>query len=292
MKQIPLGFVPEPLLVPLAQLFPSRKTPQAIQSSRKFKQIKASIGEVGLIEPLTIIQPDKKQPRYLILDGHIRLVALQDLGFADAPCLMATDDESYTYNNRVNRLATIQEHYMIRRAVERGFSADRIANALAVSVQQIMAKVNLLDGICPEAVELLKVQHFSADVGRVLRKMKPLRQVECVETMISANSLTASFAEALLAGTPPEELVESKAKKVKGVSAEQMAHMEREMSNLYEQYKVMEESFGQDTLVLVLARGYLAKLMDNKAVAKYLRTHQPDVATQFETIVATEALSQ
>ena len=205
---------------------------------------------------------------------------------------MATDDESYTYNNRVNRLATIQEHYMIRRAVERGFSADRIANALAVSVQQIMAKVNLLDGICPEAVELLKVQHFSADVGRVLRKMKPLRQVECVETMISANSLTASFAEALLAGTPPEELVESKAKKVKGVSAEQMAHMEREMSNLYEQYKVMEESFGQDTLVLVLARGYLAKLMDNKAVAKYLRTHQPDVATQFETIVATEALSQ
>ena len=89
MKQIPLGFVPEPLLVPLAQLFPSRKTPQAIQSSRKFKQIKASVGEVGLIEPLTIIQPDKKQPRYLILDGHIRLVALQDLGFADAPCLMA-----------------------------------------------------------------------------------------------------------------------------------------------------------------------------------------------------------
>jgi hypothetical protein len=34
-------------------------------------------------------------------------------------CLIATDDEGYTYNNRINRLAIIQEHRMILKAIER-----------------------------------------------------------------------------------------------------------------------------------------------------------------------------
>ena len=33
-------------------------------------------------------------------------------------CLIADDDEAFTYNKRVNRLATIQEHYMIVKAIE------------------------------------------------------------------------------------------------------------------------------------------------------------------------------
>ena len=35
---------------------------------------------------------------------------------------------------------------------------------------------------------MLKDQTFSAEVARVLAKMKPIRQVECVELMISANT--------------------------------------------------------------------------------------------------------
>lgn len=58
-----------------------------------------------------------RESQYILLDGHTRLVALKQLGFDKAPCLVATNDESYTYNNRVNRLSSIQEHLMIRRAV-------------------------------------------------------------------------------------------------------------------------------------------------------------------------------
>jgi len=36
--------------------------------------------------------------------------------------LIADDDEAFTYNKRVNRLATVQEHYMIVKALERGVS--------------------------------------------------------------------------------------------------------------------------------------------------------------------------
>ena len=119
MSQMPLGFIPEPITVHFDKLLPSRKAPDGLLNSRKFKQILSSIDAVGLIEPLTIGKADKVSGMHLLLDGHIRMLALKELGFSDALCLIATDDESYTYNNRVNRLSSIQEHFMICRAVAR-----------------------------------------------------------------------------------------------------------------------------------------------------------------------------
>jgi hypothetical protein len=43
-------------------------------------------------------------------------------------------------------------------------------------------------------------------------------------------------------------------------------------------------------LNLVLARGYLAKLLDNEKASRYLRKSQPDVLEQFATIVEAAAL--
>ena len=50
----------------------------------------------------------------------------------EVQCLVANDDETYTYNSRINRLSTIQEHYMIRRAIQRGVTPERLAKALSV----------------------------------------------------------------------------------------------------------------------------------------------------------------
>ena len=291
MSRPPLGFIPDPLTLPLDRILPSRKTPEGLHTSRKFKQIMASMEAVGLIEPLSVGKADKVTGQHVLLDGHMRLLALQQLGYADAPCLVATDDESYTYNNRINRISSIQEHHMLRRAVERGVTPDRLAKALNVDVSHIHKKVNLLDGICPEAVEMLKDLHFVANLGSVLRKMKPTRQVECIELMLTANNMTVAYAEALLAATPPPLLVgETKPRKLRGVTADQMAKMEREMGNLQGQLKLVEKSYGQDVLLLVLARGYLAKLIDNKAVFRFLSQRQPDVLAEFENIVQTVTL--
>jgi len=291
MSQSPLGFIPDPLTLPLDRILPSRRIPDGILASRKFKQIIASLEEVGLIEPLSVSKANRASRQHLLLDGHTRLLALRQLGYAEAPCLVATDDESYTYNNRINRISSIQEHQMLRRAVERGVSASRLAKALNVDVSQIHKKVGLLDGICPEAVEMLKDQHFSTGLGAVLRKLKTTRQIECVELMLTANNLTAAYAHALLAATPSHLLAsEAKPKKMRGVTAEQMAKMEREMGNLQGQLKLVEKSYGQDVLLLVLARGYLGKLIDNKAVFRFLSRRQPDVLSEFEGIIQTVAL--
>ena len=184
MNQPALGFIPEPITLPLDRILPSRRLPEGVLTSRKFKQIVSSIEAIGLIEPLSVGKADKNTGQHILLDGHIRLMALQRLGFTDAPCLIATDDESYTYNNRINRISTIQEHFMICRTVERGVSPERLAKALDVDISYIHKKVGLLVGVCAEAAEMLKDQHFSPNLSGVLRKLKPTRQIQCVELML------------------------------------------------------------------------------------------------------------
>jgi len=66
--------------------------------------------------------------------------------------------------------------------------------------------------------------------------------------------------------------------------------MEREMGNLQEQYKLVEESYGQDVLNLVLAKGCLTKLLENEEVSRYIQNTQLDVFSEFITIVETVSL--
>lgn len=66
--------------------------------------------------------------------------------------------------------------------------------------------------------------------------------------------------------------------------------MEREMANLQSQYRLVEHTYGQDVLNFVLAKGYLAKLLENARVAKYIGQHQSEVLEQFRAIVDSTSL--
>lgn len=43
---------------------------------------------------------------------------------------------------------------------------------------------------------------------------------------------------------------------------------------------------------MVLARGYLAKLLENKSVARFIKQRRPEVLEQFMVIVETTSLEQ
>jgi hypothetical protein len=291
MTVLPEAFDRQVLQVGLDRLLPSRAHQKDIVKTRRFVQIRASMAEIGLIEPLSITRPDPSTGLYTLLDGHLRLLAARELGWNSVACLCARDDEGYTYNKRVNRLSTVQEHYMILRALERGVPEDRLARALDLDILSIRRKRDLLDGICPEAVDLLKEAHFHHEMVRHLRKMKPARQVECAELMVSVNNFSATYAAALLAATPQAQLVEpEKPKKMLGLTIEQMARMEQEMSLVQSRFKAVEQSYNRNVMNMVLARGYIAKLLANEAVASWLRRHQPEVYDEFRAIVAAASL--
>nr|WP_295238593.1 plasmid partitioning protein RepB C-terminal domain-containing protein [uncultured Brevundimonas sp.] len=101
----------------------------------------------------------------------------------------------------------------------------------------------------------------------MLRKMRAVRQIEAAELMISAGNFTGSYARALLAATRQSDLVQShKPKKIGGMTPEQMARMEREMASLTADFKTLEASYGDDVLHLVVASGYLSRLVANPAI--------------------------
>jgi FixJ family two-component response regulator len=70
----------------------------------------------------------------------MRIEVLKDSGAQEVECLISTDDEAFTYNRQISRLAPIQEHKMILKAIERGVPEERIAAALDLSPRSIMRK--------------------------------------------------------------------------------------------------------------------------------------------------------
>jgi ParB-like chromosome segregation protein Spo0J len=126
MSDMKIGFEMRKIRVPLADILPVRQVKDPQKNIRRYRTIRESIREVGLIEPL-VVHPQKGAPgKYLLLDGHLRCVALQELGETEADCIIASDDESFTYNARVNRLNPIAEHKMIMKAVNNGVRPERI----------------------------------------------------------------------------------------------------------------------------------------------------------------------
>lgn len=181
------------VVLPLASILPNRAVPFSMKQTAKYQQIAHSMREVGIIEPLIVAAPRPGAPQYLLLSGHMRHAILMDQGATEAPCIVSDDDESFTYNKRINRLATIQEHYMIVRAIERGVSEEKLAKALNLDVRAIKRRRTLLDGVCPEVIELLKDKSINPRTFEVLRKMKPSRQVEAAELMCSAGNFTSAY---------------------------------------------------------------------------------------------------
>ncbi|MBM3530749.1 MAG: chromosome partitioning protein ParB [Alphaproteobacteria bacterium] len=277
------------LRIPIAQLQPLKLVTPAIKKTPKYLQIVASVREVGIVEP-PVVARDRSDPgKYLLLDGHLRIDVLKDMGESEVTCLISTDDEAFTYNKRVNRLAMIQEHRMIVKAVQRGVPEERIAKALNVDVQSIVRKRKLLDGICPEVAEILKDKHIAIATFTELRKLVPLRQIEAAELMVAMNKFTINYAKSLVAATPQEQLVETnKPKQVKGLSEEQIALMERESVSLQREFRIAEKSYGADHLDLVLSNGYVGKLLGNARIVRYLAQHHQDILAEFQKLAETE----
>jgi ParB-like chromosome segregation protein Spo0J len=292
MGPVKAAFERRMVVLRLDEILPMRKLPDKVVASLKYRRIAQSVAEVGVIEPLVVVR-SPGQGAFMLLDGHVRLAILKTLGHGETRCLVADDDEAFTYNKRVNRLATIQEHFMIVRALERGVPEEKLARALDVDVKAIKRRRSLLDGVAPEVVELLKDRAVNPVAFDALRKMKPLRQIEVAELMISAGNFTSAYAKALLAATRQSDLANaSKPKKVAGMTADQMARMEREMESLTKDFRALEASYGDDVLHLVIASGYLSRLVGNPEIERYMRGRHPEILEEFRAIIAAASLDQ
>jgi hypothetical protein len=272
------------LRIPIAAITPLREVRPEVRKSVKYAQIAASIKEVGIIEPPVVVRDPVVGGRFRLLDGHLRLDILITQGADEVVCLIATEDEAFTYNRRVSRIAVIQEHKMILQAVQKGASEERLARALNVNIANIRMKRNLLVGICSEASNLLSDKHVPLKVFQELRKLKPMRQIAAAEMMVAMNRYSTGYVKSIVAATPADQLVEGKPPVVRGLSAQQIDLMTEESARLDREFRLIEQTYGADHLDLVLAAAYVANLLNSAGVVRHLAQFHPDLLTEFQKI--------
>jgi hypothetical protein len=279
----------EGISIPLDKLLPTRTTRDNMRQSAKYRALLASVREVGIIEPLSVYP--RKGGKYLILDGHARVEALRDLGIVEAPCLIATQDEGYTYNQKVNRIATIQANRMILKALDAGVPEERIAKALNLAVDTVRGNRNLLQDICPEAVEILRDKHVALATFALMKRVKPLRQIEMAEVMVAAGTYSATYARALVMTTAKEQLVDPEStKKIPGVKPEDLARIEHEMRVQEKDFRMLDETYNEHVMALTIARGYFRALLENGRIVRFLAQNFSEFLTEFQRIVESKAL--
>ena len=65
---------------------------------------------------------------------------------------------------------------------------------------------------------------------------------------------------------------------------DQIATMQRESENIDREFKLIEQGYGADHLDLVIAKGYVGRLLGNARVVRHLAQHHSDILAEFQKI--------
>lgn len=118
---------------------------------------------------------------------------------------------------------------------------------------------------------MLRDYKLNARIFSVMRKMKPIRQVEVVEHMIANSAFSYTFVRALLYGTKSNYLIDCpKHREMKPDADAAMNRFAIESDCLLTDLKGIENSFGKDALTLTVCQKYIERLLNNPRVVRYL----------------------
>lgn len=273
------------------ELIYSRPLPVNIRSAAKYNQIALTIKEIGLIEPVVVFIDDKEHKR--ILDGHLRVEILKDLGVSKVHCLISPVEDTYTYNKRVNRITIIQEQKMLLRAVESGVSVEKLSSVLGVTPQTVLSKIKISDGIAPEVMALLAEKNVPQALFSFLRKLKPYKQIEMVNTLISINNFTKNFSESMLHAMAPEHFVE--VEKSRGDSNDvkrNLERLEKDMISVQVETSKLDDEYAESTLKLVIIKGHLEKVLNNSDILHWLYDNYPEYLSVLKQVTGIDNLNR
>ena len=286
-KDIETGFETQGRIVSLTHIVFEKTITPKIRASRKYRQIAATIREAGIVEPVIVFPMEDRPNYYRIVDGHLRVDVLLAIGATETFCLIAKDDESFTYNHKVSRLSPIQEHMMILKAIDSGISEEEIAKTLDVDVDNIRSKRDLMNGICPEAAALMRDHPFNLSVIRIVRKMKPTRQIATIMHMTALCNFTEKLATHLYITTPADMLVDSKKPRyLADFSHESLAKMRESIENSRFQQEDIREKLGTVSINLNRASSHYDKWLANPRIQRHLQKYHSEALNELTHALA------
>jgi hypothetical protein len=112
------------------------------------------------------------------------------------------------------------------------------------------------------------------------KSIKPVRQIEAAQLMTAMNNFTQHYMRSIVVATP-EELLSAPRAKFGGLNDQKLKVMKQESANLEREFRSIEQTYSADHLDLTLSMGYVARLLGNIRVVKYLAQHYPDIFEEF-----------
>jgi hypothetical protein len=288
MKQVPalVNFRREVVELPLRHLVALKDPKPSVIDSCRYRRIRASLEHNSLVDPLTVLPQAKN--RYLVVDGNLRLKVLKDLRITKARCTTILEEDFYAYSRRVTVLSPMAEYVMILEALSNGVTEERLAAELRVGVRAIQLRKKLLNGIAPEAVELLKHQGVSSITLGYLQEMESLQQIQAAQLMKSGNDCSGLFAAALSDLTSPRQHGTRKRKGETGERSRSRVSVffEDDMDSLVSELNRARRTYGTDALAATVVCRWLEHLSQNAAVAEYLRRNHTKVHQQIRKVMS------
>jgi len=281
------GFDSATVLLPVAELSPLFPRQNGVRGIRNYRRIVSSIRELGLIEPLVVVDQGGK---YFIKDGYLRWEALKELGLTQAECLISSDFDAYTYNKRVNPLALVQTHAMIDRAVKQGADPQRIASTLNVSRDWVQRMEKLVEGVSPAVVERLKQRVVGRRFFDELKKVKPERQLEILQLVEATDDYSPEYIRALVLTTPAEMLVNASST-VSSPRNPAQAELTKRLQVMEAEFRKASLTFRDNVFNLVKIAAYTRLILHNDRVREFLGQCYPDLLLEFEKIASDVSLN-
>jgi len=274
-------FSEQTVSINISDLLPTKKMPLNYDRSEKFIQIKCTLKTIGLIEPILIfIDPVKNDIK--ILDGHLRIEALRDLGETKVECLVSTIYDTYTPNKKVNQVTIIQIQKMLKDAIKSGVPIELLSSSLNISVESLKGRISILNGISPKVTEILNDKHVPKATFMALKKMVPLRQLECANLMIKFDNYSKNFSHSLLQSSPKETLMEAKSKASESKAGQRkiIERLEKEMAHVHMDADKLKENYGSNSLKLTIIITHIKTLLENQTLFRWMHKNKPDLLNE------------
>ncbi|MCW2107660.1 UNVERIFIED_ORG: hypothetical protein M2402_004861 [Rahnella aquatilis] len=274
-------FSDETVSLNISDLLTTKKLPLNYESSEKFLQIKCTLAAIGLIEPI-LIYIDSSNNEIKILDGHLRIEALKDLGESKVECLVSTIYDTYTPNKKVNQVTIIQIQKMLKDAIKAGVPIELLSSSLNISVESLKGRLSILNGISPKVIEILNDKDVPKATFMALKKMIPLRQLECANLMVKFENYSKNFSHSLLQSSPKETLIESISKNPESKTGQRkiIERLEKEMAHVHVDADKLKENYGSNSLRLTIVVSHVKTLLENQSLFRWMHKNKPDLLNE------------
>lgn len=273
-------------LIPLGAIECEPELASPARSDPGYSRLAESIKRHGVVQPL-IVRPDTTKPdRYVLMDGRIRYDILLAMKASTVECLVSFNGEPYTSTHATGRLCAIQQHHMFQRAMKRGLGLEAIAEVIGMTRKNIYRKTQLLARISDPAAALLDCERAPFSTYDALRLVGPARQQRIAELLVATRNFSGPYTACLLAATPAEQWADTGgAATDPRLTAADVDRLRREREPMESRFLNAHRQLGAVSLRLVVAQGYLHRLLSEHEVLAFLHREFPGQLETFQRIL-------